>query len=303
MSLSLQDASCCWLHWRFVAMCVVGFLAAEGCAETPVGEFTAIACMDDEDNDDDKLVDCDDPDCWVFCPYRGGFMLGDASSSPRPDASFDAMPPPVADSGKSNGMMDDDAGTEPVDASLDDDAGTVPSCECAPEEECVDGQCRPAASPSIEGTYTLSVKSAYVPLGPSIDRCFDYSGAACGTRIPLICECERPDTYVVVVLNGTVLMKATTAAVRDTASPVWTTAPTVTIDLKATDKLTFIAFDQDTIQDQQIFSCVPVLSTLESGTDSLSCNPRPGMTVDPPANSNYFITVNVRRVVPDASAP
>jgi hypothetical protein len=284
-------------------MCIVGLLAASSCAEKPVGEFTAAACMNDDDDDGDDLVDCNDPDCWVFCPYRGDFKLGDASSSPVSDASFDATAP-AADSGKPSGMMDDDAGTGPLDASLDDDAGSPPRCECAAGESCVDGECRPTPSPSIEGMYTLSVKSAYVPLGPSNDRCFDYTAAACATRIPVICECEKPDPYVVVVLSGNVLMKATTAAVRDSTIPVWSAAPTVTINLKSTDTLTFIVFDQDTIQDQQIFSCMPVLSTLESGDDVLACNPRPGTIGNAPAGStSYSIAVEVRKVVPDASTP
>lgn len=302
MFSSLPDASCCWLHGRLVAMCVAGLLATSSCADKPVGEFTAAACMNDEDDDGDKLRNCDDPDCWVFCPYRSGFKVGDASSSPPSDASFDATTPPAADGGSSSGMLDDDAGLGPVDASPDDDAGMPNACECAPNETCVEGQCRPAASPSIEGMYTLTVKSAYVPLGPSADLCFDYVTVGCLVR-SLFCDCELPDPYVVVVLSGTVLMKATTTAVYNTASPAWSPGPSVTINLKSTDTLTFIAFDQNAIQDEQIFSCMPVMSTLESGTDVLSCNPRPGTTVDAPAGSSYFITVQVVRIKPDASVP
>jgi hypothetical protein len=283
-------------------MCIAGLLVTSSCADKPVGEFTVAACMNGEDDDGDELRDCNDPDCWVFCPYRTGFELGDASSSPPSDASVDATPAPAADSGKSGEMLDDDAGLGAGDASLEDDAGMPSACECAPNEMCIEGQCQPAASPTIEGMYTLSVKSAYVPLAPSNDRCFDYP-TGCVVRAPPFCDCERPDPYVVVVLSGTVLMKATTTAVHDTASPAWSAAPTVTINLKSTDTLTFIVFDQDPIQDEQIFSCMPVMSTLESGTDVLSCNPRPGMTPSAPAGSSYFITVQVARIKPDAAVP
>jgi hypothetical protein len=299
MFVSSRIASRRWLHGLSVAI----FFAASSCAQAPVGEFTADACTDNQDNDGDLLRDCDDPDCWVFCPYRGNFEIGDASSSMSSDASFDAAMTPAADSGKTHPTLDDDAGTGTVDPSSDD-AGSLPStCQCASDETCVDGQCQPVPSPNITGTYTLSVKSAYVPLGPSNDRCFDYSAVGCVQRVPVICECSRPDPYVVVLLEDKVLMKATTAPVQNTASPVWSAAPVVTIDLNPMSKLKFIAFDSDAIMDQQIFSCMPVLSTLESGTDVLSCNPAPGTTVTPPAGNNYYITAEVRKIVPDAAMP
>jgi C2 domain len=292
MSSSSRGASCHWLQqYRFAAILLVILppVAASSCAEKPLGEFTA--------------DDCDDPDCWVFCPFRGTYEIGDASSSIGPDAS-DAMSQPAADSGKPRPLPDDDAGA-PIDASTDDDAGSTPGvCDCAPDEACVAGQCKPTASTSIEGTYTLRVKSALVPNGPSADRCFDYPSAACLARILPLCDCERPDPYVVITLNGTVLMKATTTPVRDTTNPLWTDSPSVTVDLKATDKLTFLAFDSDGIgSDPQIFSCLPALSALESGTDTLSCNPRAGTTVTPPAGSTFIITVGVKKIVPDASMP
>jgi Ca2+-dependent lipid-binding protein len=106
------------------------------------------------------------------------------------------------------------------------------------------------------------------------------------------------------VLNRSPVSKATTAPKLDTASPVWPDSPTVTIDLKASDQLTFRVFDSDGIgSDPPIFDCVPELSTLTLGSGVLSCNPRPGTTVTAPPGSNYFINVEVRRVVPDAAMP
>jgi hypothetical protein len=275
--------------------------AASSCASTPVGEFTAAACTDGADNDRDALRDCDDPDCWVFCPVTGNVEVGDASSSDPTDA----MPAPVPDSGKPSAIRDEDAGGEtPMDAATmdGDDAGTAPDpCQCPQDQRCIDGQCRPNPSPTIAGMYTLRVTSALVPLGPSDDRCFDYPP---GCLVPVICDCQRPDPYVVVLQNKTVLSDATTPEVRDTVNAQWIKAPSVTITLKATDTLSFRAFDWDGLgQDQAIFDCMPDLSPLESGADALSCSPRPGATATPPAGASYLITAAVERIPLDASVP
>src|SRR3954464_868076 len=243
-----------------ILLMIVTSLAASSCAERPVGEFTADDCNDGDDNDHDLMTDCDDPDCWVFCPFRGAFQIGDASSSAPPDAGPDAATQPAADSGKPKPMGEDDAGMPPVDAGSEDDGGSSPACECASGETCVDGECKPPASTMIEGTYPLTVVTAPVPLGPSANSCFDYENVGCLARVAPLCDCRFPDTYVVVLLNGTALMKATTTPVQSTTNPVWTNSPKVTIDLKPDSKLTFIAFDSDGFgQDPQIFSCVPSL--------------------------------------------
>jgi C2 domain len=298
MSLSSQRVG----SWLQVASVVAASLAASSCAQTPRGEFTALECSDEDDNDGDMLSDCDDPDCWVFCPIRGNVEIGDASMSTPPDVPDAQVSPPKPDAGKPKPSADDDAGNPPP-GSGDEDAGMPPAtCDCAPDEMCVDGECR--SNTNFDGQYTLSVRSAYVPLGPSLDRCFDYKSSACVARLPPLCDCERPDPYVVVVLNRSPVSKATTAPKLDTASPVWPDSPTVTIDLKASDQLTFRVFDSDGIgSDPPIFDCVPELSTLTLGSGVLSCNPRPGTTVTAPPGSNYFINVEVRRVVPDAAMP
>jgi hypothetical protein len=287
------------LH-RVQSLVLLVFLAAaSSCASTPVGEFTAEACTDGDDTDHDGLYDCNDPDCWVFCPVRGNVEVGDASSSDPSDAAPDAMSKPAPDSGKPNAMHDEDAGVEPMDAAMpDDDGGTAPDpCKCPQGQSCIDGQCRPNPSPTIEGTYTLHVTSALVPLGPDNDHCFDYSGAACPMKLPFVCDCQRPDPYVVVLQNKTVLSQATTPEVRDTVNAQWPAAPSVMVTLKATDTLTFRAFDWDGLgQDQPIFDCMPDLSVLSMGADALACSPR---TV----GASYSITASFVRAVPDASVP
>jgi hypothetical protein len=301
--------ACCPIALSRVHLLALAILlgAASSCASTPVGEFTAEACTNGDDDDRDMLRDCDDPDCWVFCPVRVHEQVGDPSSSDLSDASADAGDKPAADSGKPSAIQEEDAGQEPVDAATaDDDSGAPNGCDCPAGQSCVEGECRPKPSPTIAGMYTLTVQSAYVPFGPSDDRCFDYSGAACIARILFVCECERPDPYVVVLQNKTVLSRATTTEVRDTLGAQWSPgmAPSVTITLKATDTLTFRAFDWDGLgQDQPIFDCMPDLSVLASGADALSCNPRPGTTATPPAGGSYSITVKAVRVVPATANP
>ena len=277
--------------------------AAAGCASTTRGEFTSAACGNGQDDDDDKLTDCDDPDCWVYCPLRAREPeIGDASSYVGPDGSTDVSEPRGRrDASITTSKPDDDAGSTRRDAS-EDDAGMDPgtACKCPPGEVCVSGECTPD---QITGEYDLSIRSAYVPLGADVDHCYDYTGAACTMRILIFCDCERPDPYVDVVLNGQPILKAMTPEVRDTQSPVWPAAPTVRLMLKPTDTLTFAAFDWDGLgSDEAIFSCSPDLSTLATGSDVLSCAPKPGTTIKPPQGTNYYITAQARKAK-DAGVP
>jgi hypothetical protein len=149
---------------------------------------------------------------------------------------------------------------------------------------------------NIEGMYELSISQAFVPLYSASDRCYDYNNPGCNTRLPLVCECTRPDPYVAVLLNRTVLSKATTPERIDTSSPVWTDAPKVQIMLKAGDTLTFVVYDYDGIgQDTEIFRCSPDLSPLtEPGpTLALTCSPASSMTMPPPRNGNFSVAAVV----------
>ncbi|HKU42171.1 MAG TPA: C2 domain-containing protein [Polyangiales bacterium] len=272
-------------------------LLLAACGQKADGELTAAQCGNKVDDDADHMTDCEDPDCWVYCPPRNALQWGDASSS-QPDAEMPdaAAPKPTPDAGKPPSGRDDDAGSVKPDPS--EDAGTV-KCDCAPNEICVDDECRP--KPTIDGMYTLSVRSAFVPLYDARDRCYDYavSVGSCDMRIPLICECVRPDPYVVVLLNGKALSGATTASIDGTASPVWPDAPKVQIALKEGDTLTFVVYDYDGLgQDREIFRCSPDLATLLDGAQSLSCSPPSGMTMSPPRGANFAVTVEVSKAGP-----
>src|SRR5262245_51829288 len=81
--------------------CVALALAASGCARTTSGEFSALVCSNKLDDDHDDLKDCDDPDCWVFCPPRMRTDIGGPASGMKPDAGSDSgEPPEMPDAGK-----------------------------------------------------------------------------------------------------------------------------------------------------------------------------------------------------------
>lgn len=267
--------------------------ALGGCSQNVRGELTAATCTNARDDDGDRLIDCGDPDCWVFCPAQAPSEINEPDSMPpdeTPDAGASSAP---RDAGAIISRPDDDSGMpEPPD--MEDDAGMPPSCETCPTgEACIDGQCRRTA---LSGEYELSVLSAVVPLSTPDDKCFDYNNATCSSRIILVCECVRPDPYVVVVLDGKVVQGATTTWRSGTASPVWTEAPTVRVTLSENSKLTFVVYDYDGIgSDTEIFRCSPDLSPLTSDSDVLSCSPDASMTIAPPRSSNFSVAVSVAK--------
>ena len=282
------------LSWRVGLVCLVMVAALGSCGGNVEGELTAKACNDKLDNDGDGPRDCEDPDCWVFCPPRVAQLVGDASSQLDSGAPADAAPAKqLPDAGKP-APSEDDAGKLPPDPNQDD-AGVPSSCDCAPNEECVGGECR--SIDTIAGTYELSIRSAFVPLYNAMERCYDYNNPGCATRLPVVCECVRPDPYVVVLLNRNVQSKATTPEVRGTSSPVWPDAPKAQIMLKAGDTLTFVVYDYDGIgQDAEIFRCSPDLTPLIMEGQVLSCSPTAGMTMAPPRGGNFAVTADVRKI-------
>ena len=281
---------------QVASLLLTAALGLASCAQDIRGEFSALECTNERDDDNDNLIDCRDPDCWVFCPAQRPGMIGTPDSM-FPDAgSGDASPPDtLPDSGREPTMPGDDAGMsiEPPDP---DDAGMPPMCTTCPAgEECIDGTCKPK---SITGEYDISVRSAVVPLSTPNDKCFDYRGAAagCQSRGILLCECVPPDPYVTILLNGKVLTRATSPEARGTASPSWTASPVVRTTLTDDSTLTFIVYDWDGIgSDTEIFRCSPDLAALSSGTDVLSCSPAAGMTIPPPRGTNYVVAVSVKK--------
>jgi hypothetical protein len=102
------------------AACLIA-LAVIGCEEPPPEEpreNSMVMCFDGLDNDEDGLVDCDDPDCAPFC---GGDGDGDGDSDSDADGDSD---------GDGDGDSDSDA-----DADADAD-GDVEIIECRDDDEC-----------------------------------------------------------------------------------------------------------------------------------------------------------------------
>lgn len=263
-------------------------LALSGCAQSVGGELSATACANGEDDDGDARSDCEDPDCWVYCPFPSDpSEIGDASSSFDAGPRIDASQNPSDGGRLDSAPGEDDSGMPPADP---EDSGAEPVCDCGSEQMCDAGRCVPR---SLDGVYLLRVKSALVPMRDADNDCYDYARPTC-PGIPIGCnECEAPDPRVVVWLNGTAVAEATTAATPNTISPTWPNAPEFELTLRETDRLTFFVVDADDSRDQEMFRCTPDLSSLPSRF--LSCSPAADMTQVPPTGTRYLVTVDANR--------
>ena len=65
--------------------------ALTSCSRNVEGELSASVCDNKLDDDDDGLRDCDDPDCWVFCPPRNA----PSSDAPRSSIQRPRPTPPA----------------------------------------------------------------------------------------------------------------------------------------------------------------------------------------------------------------
>ena len=272
-----------------VAIGLPALLALAGCAQSVAGELSVTACTNGEDDDGDGRSDCDDSDCWVYCPRPSDpNEIGDASSSFDSGPRLDASAAPKDGSAVDSAQGDDDTGMPlPADP---EDGGAEPVCDCGTEQMCDAGACVPR---SLDGVYRLRVKSALVPMTDSRNDCYDYARPTC-PGIPIGCsECEAPDPRVVVWLNGAPVSAATTAATANTISPTWPNAPEFELTLRKSDTLIFFVVDDDDTRDQEMFRCTPDLSSLPS--QFLSCSPAAGMTQVPPTGVRYLVTVDAMR--------
>jgi hypothetical protein len=248
----------------FAALCIAA------CTVGPVGELTQAQCQNQADDDDDRLIDCDDPDCLSFARCREGAPAWSDAGAPR-DAGRDAgrkppLPPPDTGDAAVDGGYDVDGGAPAIDASV------IPctTAGCGPGEQCVNGGCVPDTN-VMGSTYLLSVDSAVVPLLGSFGTCFD----ACTVVELVVCPC-KPDPYVVVTLSrgGEITTVGITEWVGNTTEPTWTTEP-FTVELRPGDELFFQAFDYDpNDQDPEMMRCSPDLGQVASG--SLVCGSSAG---------------------------
>src|SRR3954447_14738072 len=101
--------------WCVRVLSLLSLAALVGCSKNVEGELTAAACSNNLDDDGDGPRDCDDPDCWVFCPPRNALRYGDASSQLDSDVSSNAAPRQNLDAGKRGTLADDDAGMSKPD--------------------------------------------------------------------------------------------------------------------------------------------------------------------------------------------
>jgi hypothetical protein len=278
-----------------VGLPLMAALAFSACSKTIRGEFSAESCSNTVDDDGDGYMNCDDPDCWVYCPMIINEPR-DASFPPEVDAQVADSGQPPRDPNRPAPMQpEDDGGSVAPDP--EDDAGVPAGCGCTDDEVCVDDTCLPR--PRIQGDYLLRITSAFVPSYSTTDRCYDYANPSCMMRYPVICDCLRPDPYVFVTLDSVPLDRTMTA--RSTTMPSWTppASPTVRVTLTPDSVLTFIAFDDGGAgNDTEMFRCSPDLSPLESGGDSLVCSPDPKTTIEPPRSASFYITARIENVPP-----
>src|SRR5262249_36217785 len=110
--------------WCACFVSLLSLAAMSSCGGNVEGELTAVAGTNKVDDDGDGPRDCDDPDCWVFCPPRNALQYSDASSNIEHDAALDAArtTPPKPDAGKPGMSVEDDAGSPPSNPA-EEDAG------------------------------------------------------------------------------------------------------------------------------------------------------------------------------------
>lgn len=259
---------------RSLACALLVLLA--GCDVPRVGEF-GDACTNGQDDDNDGLIDCADPDCLGAEACREGGMI---KVAPHPDAGSsapDAGEPPF-DAGADAGNGHRDAGLDSgvvsrPDASsiaIDEDGGAA-MCNppCAADEACVADatsvHCQPVAAKQA-GMYRLRVVSARVP-DVGLVGCNDNSclGFVC------VGHC-MVDPYVrVVLVRGSVETDITrTSAVIDADMPIFSEAA-VAITLMTGDVLRFEAWEANNFPEtggRPIFQCKPDLTQISG---QLSC--------------------------------
>jgi hypothetical protein len=273
-----------WKHPGFLLI-----LAFTACRITPHGEWNALECSDDLDNDGDGLVDCDDPDCWAFAckrprptPIDAG---ADASSTTPSDAAPfdadppDAMTPPPPHEPDSGPMSMEDSG-EP------DRSCTSDQSLCKADEECVAGVCKPI---DIRGDYTLQILSASVPDRNPGGICYDADNSVCALGH---CDTCKPDPFVVVKKNNVVTVDMTLPRT-NTTKPTWT-EPGFPVTIADNDTLQFMVRDADLLLSSEIFTCSPDLRQLPTGM--LHCGPLPGSTIDPGSGNVFEVVARVTKL-------
>lgn len=231
----------CW--WGLLAGICAAML---GCSSTHQGEFSAMACQDELDNDGDKLWDCDDPDCEVWTRCAPGYVGDDGGGG----ASLGA--------GASPGSGGDGTGGGP--GSGGGGAGTGGT----------GGGSGGGDAPSPR--YLLRPVQARVPqFDAEMRLCYDF----CGVVPETDCRC-MPDPYV--ELRYGAMLLASTSTVVDSLAPSWEDGGAVVGDeVIGSGELLIIVRDADRPgigeyfpddipeSDDELLRCRPDLSMLAPG--------------------------------------
>jgi hypothetical protein len=267
---------------------------ASGCGTAARRELSVSECKHGFDEDDDGLIDCDDPDCWAF----------DFCSASALRAELDA------------GAMDElDARVPRTDAKVtpEADTGTIePSADSGPIEPCAQVTCETGfacnADGECESDYPMDLDvrmlRASVSIATAFSICWD---TVCDGKVSIPsfgCICP-PDTFVTVLVNGVAVGHST--AIEDKLEPVWPAieAP-IRVRLESVDDVvTFVVADLDIDPvmgetAEEIFYCTPSLESIKSAT-SLICTKEffSISYVPPPKDGLFRVEASVERVRPE----
>lgn len=282
-----------------------GLLVA-GCTYTAFpAEWTAAACLNDEDDDRDGKYNCEDPDCWGFAhcqPHGDAGAAGEPSAPPQlPPMTDDPLVPPWQEPTTDASMVDmmtPDAHVTPhePDASVD---AEVPTLECS--KYCPPGQCNDDGScgkPLAFGTFDVASITFAVP-GIEGITCFDDR---------IVCRlqggCCDPDPIVTIHVGD---VKAGFKLVPNTREMTVEDVD-MQLELREGDQVHFKVEDEDTLAvgDEiesttdpiDIFVCSTVVTEDMIEAGSVGCEPdREAYSF--PAEGHYFVAASLTPLADD----
>jgi hypothetical protein len=278
-------------------------LLVAGCTYTAFpAEWTAAACLNDDDDDGDNKYDCDDPDCWGFAHCQPGDdnAMGTPTVPPElPPMTDDPLVPPGKDPLVTDASMVDPMPPdghvppdEPEDASVDAEPPPVVCSEYCPEGECNDdGSCK---KPLVFGEYNVESLMLSVP-AMSRGMCFDDRFEC---RLQL--ECCDPDPIVAIHVGDVKAGYKIVPNVREATLE----GVDMELELREGDVVRFTVQEEDTPEvgddldspmPQDIFACATVVTADMIEAGSLGCEPDPEAPYVFPAG-DYFVVATISRL-------
>jgi hypothetical protein len=258
-----------------------GLLLVAGCTYTAFpAEWTAAACLNDEDDDGDNKYDCDDPDCWGFAhcqPGDDGAMGAPTMPPELPPMTDDPLVPPGKDPPVTDASMVDMRPPDghvppdgPEDASVDAELPPVVCSQYCPVGQCDDdGSCK---EPLVFGSYNVESIMLSVP-AMSRGICFDDRFEC---RLQLGC-CD-PDPIVAIHVAEVKAGFKVVSNVRETTVE----DVNMQLELREGDLVRFtvqeedtpeVGDDEDSPMPQDMFECSTVVTEAMIDAGRVGCVP------------------------------